>query len=228
LKYEKFLNFDYFDFHTHSSNIDEKIFKIYSHDINNFQIQNDTYFSIGIHPWFIDEKSIDKSMKLLEFHLKMNRCIALGESGLDKIRGADFEVQKIVFQNQITLANLHNKPLIIHCVKSYDVLLNLLKKNPPSVKCIIHGFNKNYELAKILSSKGFILSFGAFLMQDEKLQKIIQSLEADTFFLETDDSTRSIQEIYEFVAKLKGISIKDLARSQRKLYLSIFNNLTTG
>ena len=228
MKYENFLNFDYFDFHTHSNIIDEKIFKIYSFDINNFQIHKDIYFSVGIHPWFISEDSIDKSVKLLEFHIKMDRCIALGESGLDKIRGPDFELQKIVFQNQITLANLYRKPLVIHCVKSYDVLLNLIKKTPPNVKCIIHGFNKNYELAKILISKDFILSFGAFLLKDVKLQKIIKSLEADTFFLETDDSTRSIQEIYEIVAKLKGISIKDLANSQRKLYLSIFNNLITG
>jgi len=228
LKYEKFLSFDYFDFHTHSSNIDEKIFKIYSYDINNFQLPNDNYFSIGIHPWFINKHTIDNSIQLLDFYLKMNRCVALGESGLDKIRGADFELQKNVFQNQITLANLHNKPLIIHCVKSYDVLLNLFKKTSPSVKCTIHGFNKNYELAKILISKGFLLSFGAILVKDVKIQRIIQSLEADTFFLETDDSSLSIQEIYDVVAKLKDISIKDLANCQRKLYLSFFNNLITG
>ena len=228
MKYENFINFDFFDFHTHSNTLGNKIFKIYSHDINNFQIQKDTYFSIGIHPWFIQEKKIDESFTLLEDHLNMNRCIAIGETGLDKIRGADFELQKIVFQNHISLANLYNKPLIIHCVKSFDVLLNLIKKTPPTVKCIIHGFNKNYELAEVLLSKGFILSFGALLIKDVRLQKIIQSLGADTFFLETDDATQTIKEIYDFVAKLKGISVEELAESQRKLYLSIFNKLIIG
>ncbi len=228
MQFEKFNSFKYYDFHSHSKFIEKDIFRINSQDVHNLNLQDDSYFSIGIHPWYIDISSLDTSIKILESHIKMRNCIAIGEAGLDRIRGPAVEIQKQVFQLQIDLAGHYSLPIVIHCVKSYDILFNIFSSSSPNIICIIHGFNKNVELARSLTKKGFKLSFGASILKNVQLQNILQFLNPDTFFLETDDSSSSIKEIYEFVAKLKCISIEDLAQGQRKLYLEIFHKLFFG
>lgn len=52
---------------------------------------------------------------------------AIGECGLDKYSQVDFDIQKQYFIKQIELSELTHKPLIIHCVKAYNELLNLKK-----------------------------------------------------------------------------------------------------
>jgi TatD DNase family protein len=74
---------------------------------------------------------------------------------------------------------------------------------------VIHGFNKSKELGEQLMHQGFYLSFGkAILHGNAAAVELIQS--TDEFFLETDDSEHSIQEIYKEAAKIKNCSVDEL------------------
>jgi TatD DNase family protein len=80
---------------------------------------------------------------IIEEKLKDENCFALGECGLDKITASDFELQKVVFKKQIQLSEKHQKPLIIHCVKAHQELIEIKKELKPKQVWIFHGFNTN-------------------------------------------------------------------------------------
>lgn len=41
-------------------------------------------YSIGIHPWYIDENRLETDLETIKQKLQLDKCLALGECGLDK------------------------------------------------------------------------------------------------------------------------------------------------
>jgi TatD DNase family protein len=93
-------------------------------------------------------------------------------------------------------------------------------KKEAAVPMIIHGFNKNIQLASDCISKGFYLSFGKATLLTLSLQNTLKELPLDKIFLETDTSDFEIEELYQKVAQLKNISLKNLE-------LQLLENLQT-
>lgn len=117
------------------------------------------YYSIGIHPW--DTPATADALRQLEEAVKTDpRVVAIGEAGLDKLRGAPLDEQERVFEAQIELAERLGLPLIIHCVRALDRLLRLRKRHP-SGQWILHGFRGGEATARQLLDAGIDLSFGA-------------------------------------------------------------------
>ena len=106
-----------------------------------FQLLSTQYYSIGIHPWFINTVSLSSTMANIEKALfTQPNIIALGETGLDKIYNSNFRDQIIFLHKHFELATIYKKPLILHCVKAVNELL-AIKQSYKNVKCIIHGFS---------------------------------------------------------------------------------------
>jgi len=203
----------FIDVHTHKEIIDTSVVAIKNKYPNNIRFEQP--FSIGIHPWFIKKECVKKELLLIENQLQNEQCFALGECGLDTICATDFQLQKNVFKTQIRLSEKHQKPLLIHCVKAFQEIIALKKELKPLQTWILHGFNKNKQTAESLLKNGFLLSFGNSLLYKESLQEIIFNLPINKFFLETDDTSVTIQEIYLKVAEIKKIKTIDL---QEKIY----------
>ncbi len=174
-----------------------------SADINILRYRED-HFSCGIHPWYSENWKYQLS--ILEDILANPFCIAIGECGLDKVIGLDIKTQIEIFENQILLSERLCKPMIIHCVRSWDTLLSLHKQIEPSQPWIVHGFRKKPSLAKQLLDAGMYLSFGEiYNLQTAK------DVPIDRIFCETDQSSLSIYEVYDNVANTLCMSIEDLA-----------------
>ena len=92
-----------------------------NHEIN-------TFYSIGLHPWHIAVETQNSSIENIEQSLKNKAIIAIGETGLDRANGTQMEMQKTVFERHLLLAQKFNKPLIIHAVRSYPDIIEVLKK----------------------------------------------------------------------------------------------------
>ncbi len=91
-----------------------------------------------------------------------NRVVAIGEAGFDRMRGGDPACQAAVFDFQARLARRVGKPLIIHCVRAYDMLLAAARRHCPDPGMwIVHGFRKKPELARQLLDAGIDLSMRA-------------------------------------------------------------------
>ena len=188
----------YIDFHTHKVPAEKEVVAIVE--------GRETW---GIHPWRADEEFVvpDLSGKL-----------AIGECGLDGLRGPSMERQEEVFIQQIKLSEEVGKPLIIHCVKALDRLLQLHKDLKPKQMWMLHGFRGKPQQLRSLLDAGFFVSFG-FAFNEESLR----ICPIDRLLLETDaDEERSIEELYNNVANLRGINSTNLLEAMTKNYLSLF------
>lgn len=199
---------DFFDVHTHTFSSDKNVFSIVNTYPNSSNFSQP--FSIGIHPWFINIDKIEEEVFILESKLEHKNCFALGECGLDTLIAVDFERQKEVFKKQIQLSEKYKKPLIIHCVKAHQEIIEIKKEVNPKQVWILHGFNKNKQLAESLLKNGIILSFGSAIIKNKKLQEVLVELPISSLLLETDASELEIQEIYQNASEIKNSSLIDL------------------
>ena len=184
----------------------------------------DSFHSRGIHPWFVN-KNIP--LEKLESDLQYPKCIALGEIGLDKICGTDFELQRKLFIQQIELSEKYNLPVIIHCVRASNELVELKKEIKPTQLWIWHGFNKVNILQQILENE-IIPSFGESILKNESLRNELVNLKSNLFLLETDTSTLSIETIFKTVAELRNQSINSLQKEQITNFERIFTKWQIG
>lgn len=173
------------------------------------------YISAGIHPWYIDNP--DEQLRILEEQLAVNpNIIAVGEAGLDKLRGCDLAVQCDIFEKQALIAGQYSKPMIIHCVKAFDELLALKKRLKPSVPWIVHGFRGNHIQAQQFVKNGLLLSFGPIFNH-----QALKAVWNDVFFLETDDSDAVISDIYDIVSFKTGVTVEELERRIERNFLNL-------
>lgn len=209
----------YINLHTHHvSNANEEL-SIYNLDLNKNIV--DKYFSAGIHPWFIQENNLNAQFCWVEKHLSNKKCLALGECGLDKNINIDVKLQKQIFLKQLEVNKSFNKPVIIHCVKSFQEIIFIRKAY--NFPFIIHGFNKKIELAQQLIKNNFLLSFGVVLLENVRLQEVFKAIPIENIFLETDNSDISIQKVYKKAADLKKINIEELILLLQKNFKREFN-----
>lgn len=171
-------------------------------------------FSVGFHPWHAD-KYFEKSVESLEKWATDNRLILIGECGLDKNSQVSMKIQVDVFQKQILLSEQVQKPMIIHCVGCFNELLELKKQQNPRQLWIIHGFRGKPELAKQVLKAGCALSFGEHFNVDS-----VRITPIEMLFVETDESTKSLETIYLQIAEIKGVEPNQLIAG--KLLIDIF------
>jgi TatD DNase family protein len=180
------------------------------------------YYSIGLHPWYIDENNWKEQFELLKRYSIEPSVLAIGECGLDRITATDFVVQQKVFAAQIQWANEIGKPLIIHCVRAYDEVMTVLHKEGNKVPVIFHGYSKNASLAKKITDKGYYLSFGKAI-ENETVKEVVRSISINRFFLETDDATISIEEIYKQAAAALQIPVDSLSLQLQQNWNTVFS-----
>ncbi|GGD57859.1 TatD family hydrolase [Emticicia aquatilis] len=165
-----------------------------------------TWLSAGIHPWYINENNQKAQLDKLAKLAKYQEIKLIGECGLDRLKGAALPLQEEVFIKQIRIAEEVKKPLIIHCVKCFNELISIKKIVRPKVPMILHGFNNNFHIAQAILERGFHISLGAALLNDNSnAAHLLPQIPLEKLFFETDDKNISIQEIYEkasFILKM--------------------------
>jgi TatD DNase family protein len=204
----------------------------HSNQLNTFELVNQyplefhssiPYYSMGIHPWFIKEATLEQEFEILTQKIQDKNCLAIGECGLDKRIDVPLDLQQAVFERQLLLAQHVQKPVIIHCVAAFDELIECTKRLQIKVPIIVHGFSKNSQLANQLIQQGFYISFGKYLFQMPNLASVLNQIPEERFFLETDTALQTIEDVYQLVAKSKGISVPALQEKVKQNFESIFN-----
>ena len=199
----------YVNLHTHQYTGSEAVIEI----VNQYPREFDAtipYYSIGIHPWHIDENEIDGDLKIIESKLDGEGCLAIGECGLDKRIQLSFDMQIQVFKAQLAIAEKYRKPVIIHCVAAFSEVIQIKEQLNVTVPMIIHGFSKNEQTAKQLLDNGFYLSFGKYILRNPELESVFKSIPEDRFFLETDTIEETIADVYALATKYKSLSLQAL------------------
>jgi TatD DNase family protein len=202
----------FIDVHTHIPNAEGLC--IHNIDIQDFVTDDPSsgFYSLGLHPWFIEQQDSRQAMSKIAEVLADPKLLAIGECGLDKLQSTSLPKQIEVFELQIQLAERCQKPLIIHCVRAFNELLQLKKSSVADIAWIIHGFNSKPVLAESLLKQGFYLSMGkALLNPQSNAAKTLKIMPLPQLFLETDAAEDIlISDIYAAAAKIVGLSIEDL------------------
>ena len=156
------------------------------------QEHKDVFFAVGIHPY--DKDAFDISM--LEQYINHEKCVAVGECGLDYFRlegseeekSQEIQEQKRVFRAQIELAKKYKKPLIVHIRDaSRDAKELMLASDVKEVGGVLHCFNADDELLS-LANDGFYFGIGGVLTfkNAKKLVNILPRIPRDKLIIETD------------------------------------------
>ena len=182
-------------------------------------------FSFGIHPWNASE--IEDNFLNFENEITSKKCLAIGEIGLDKLKGPSIEIQKKTFLKQIEISEKYELPIIIHCVKSWNEIFEIKKSLNPKQTWIFHGFNKVGILNEVLKSDVYI-SIGSSILTNIKLQEIVNLIPNNRLFLETDDSNLDIFEIYKKVSEIKKIPLSELEQIIEQNFKRVFRKWQSG
>lgn len=174
-------------------------------------------YSVGIHPWHLSEDNAEESYSLLTELVCHPQVVAVGECGLDKLKGPSLALQMDIFKRCALLAEESSLPLIIHAVKCSNELIRLKKDLRPTLPWIIHGFRGKKEMAQEYLKHGFCLSFGEHYQADA-----LRVVSLDKLFLETDESLLPIESIYQKVAVSMGMPVEELAGQVTKNSLHLF------
>ncbi|HKK67599.1 MAG TPA: TatD family hydrolase [Bacteroidales bacterium] len=197
------------DIHTHSASGSSERNELVSYFHRSYIPETDL-FSIGVHPWHA-EKGPTKNL-IDELYPKAYKAFAIGECGLDRASTSNWNKQVDVFKAQINLSEKLQKPLIIHAVKAYPDIIALYKIHKPTQAWILHGFRGNQQIMRQCSEHGIYLSYGAILMRGIKsMEETFRNTPDELLFLETDESSSDIDDIYNQGARIKGISKEKLA-----------------
>lgn len=145
--------------------------------------------SLGLHPWWVPQRSARWLESLGELVRGGGRC-AIGEIGLDRWKpDLPYQGQEDVFLAQLQLAAELNRPVSIHCLKAWSRLLELLETHAsPACGFLLHSYAGGAELIEPLARLGGYFSLpGAFLReQKDRAWALIHAIPPDRLLLETD------------------------------------------
>lgn len=202
----------YLDFHTHSMRHTDREDVVEIVSLHLGQEKAYQYFTVGMHPWWTERPASPIEKRELSHLLTHENCLAMGEMGLDNLKGPVITTQMDILRSQLGIAQKLHKPVVIHCVRAFDQLLKIKKEFPGIPNWAIHGYGRHAILAKQLIDQGFYLSLMPSLPW-QKLQQLLESLPHDRLFFETDSMCNvTIEEIYLMISKIATVEIPHLCR----------------
>jgi len=150
------------------------------------------YFAAGVHPYHHEQYD----EKILRDFLKDEKCIAVGECGLDYFRLPDESEEKKqekaqqqeVFRLHVELAKSVNKPLIVHVRDANDDSRRVLVDNgAKEVGGVLHCYNASEHLLS-LAEHGFYFGIGGVLTfkNAKNLLEVLPMIPEDKLLIETD------------------------------------------
>ncbi|MCR4866810.1 MAG: TatD family hydrolase [Lachnospiraceae bacterium] len=188
------------------------------------------YAAIGVHPSETLELN-DENLDLLRQRMKDERCVAVGEIGLDyhfldEYPDPDKKTQKIWFEKQLQLARELNKPVIIHSRDAAADTLEIMKKSEySSLKFDMHCYSYSKEMVKELNKLDCYYGIGGVITfkNAKKLVEALQEMPINRIMLETDcpylaptphrgerNSSYYLPLVAQRIAELKGLSYDDI------------------
>lgn len=184
------------------------------------------FAACGIHPWSLKNlpgKETEERLAVLDRLAGSGALCAIGETGLDRLNGAEQELQSDIFRRHIAIAEKHSLPLIIHCVRCYPELISIKKHSGSAVPWMIHGFNSNIRQLEQLLNHGCFISFGPpAIRKADTNDSLLKSMPLSRLCLETDDSPDNIKDIYQQAAAILNIDEPALLEIMNTNFESIF------
>ena len=212
-------------------------------DLLNYTSRHENCFPlIGFHPTSVDE-NWESRLDVVHEALQSNACFkGIGEVGLDLYWDNTFvEEQKIVLNRQIQWALQSDYPIIIHCRKAHQELMEVFAPyKTKRLRGIFHSFAGNEEeAAQLLDYTEFMLGVnGIVTFKKSTLPDVLKKIPIDRLVLETDspylapvpyrgkrNESAYIVKVAEKLAEIYQISPQEVARITSDNALKVFKNV---
>jgi len=199
------------------------------------------YASVGVHPDYEDtpEPTVEQLAELAQ-HPKI---VAIGETGLDYYRlEGDLEWQRERFRTHIRASRQTGKPLIVHTRSASADTVRILQEegagtDAGGVAGVMHCFTESLEVAEAAMAMGFYISFSGIVTfkSAKELQAVAKAVPLERMLIETDapylapvphrgkmNEPGFVPHVAEFIATLKGVSLRDVARQTSDNFFKLF------
>lgn len=149
------------------------------------------YPCLGLHPMLMTQHR-PEDLDALKQALQLNpQVVAVGEIGIDFWHHSSDQqqaAQKQLLDAQLDLAKAFDLPVVLHCRKAMDFLIQQLRKKHLACGGLVHAFSGSLQQAQQLVDLGFRLGLGGSLTypRAKRLRQLACQLPATAFFLETD------------------------------------------
>jgi len=209
-------NAKFIDIHAHYPAERQNTVIIYSYapGINDAPKQK-SLFSVGIHPWCLEELDITETWAEIETLSKYQELAMVGESGLDSTIETPIDIQKEQFIKHIQLSEKLNRPLVIHCVKCQAQVLKLRRELNPRMPWIFHDYNGNSQMISECLRNGsnkIFLSLGQnfYTRPSSKIAAHFKEIPLENLFFETDEMNIHVLELYKKYVNSTEVDLEDL------------------
>ena len=212
------------DCHTHSHEVSELAIRSLTYEewSGGVTIEEGQLYSIGLHPWSLPlaERLTDLIDQMRSLLASTPQIVAVGECGIDKVRSNAFLAeQRTWLEAQMRLACLLHRPILLHTVRAWsetiEIRRELAQEFDPLPPIVLHGFRAKGEVARMMLSQGFALSFGRYY--DPAALRL--AYEAHALLVETDElpqgltHQKALAETYTHLAEALAITPEALAAS---------------
>ncbi|GAB4133904.1 MAG: TatD family hydrolase [Bacteroidia bacterium] len=176
--------------------------------------------SVGLHPW-LARANWKEELSVLDKMLHHPQVYAIGECGLDYMKGPDKSLQLEILEAHFHLAMSHDLPLILHMVRSLHDLIPFLKKHP--VQVIIHDYSGSKEQTLQLLPYNVCFSLGQYFMKHSgKMQESVRMIPVDRIFTESDVHRTDLQKLYDLISTVKHYGADHLRKQLCFNFVRIF------
>ena len=195
------------------------------------------FAAVGVHP--DTQEGSEADVETLVQLAQDPKVIAIGETGLDYYRlEGDLEWQRQRFRVHIEAARQTRKPLIIHTRSAKADTLRILEQEAAGeIGGVFHCFTEDMETAQQAVGLGFHVSFSGIVTFKNAavLKEVAAALPLSRILVETDapylapvpyrgktNEPAFVRYVAAEVARLRGISVEDLARATTDNFCRLF------
>ncbi len=184
--------------------------------------------ALGFHPWHMEADQVDATLDAMDSEVE--RCVAIGEVGLDFKVETDKALQIRVFGSILELAVDRGKPVIVHARGAWEEALSMVVEAGLE-RAIFHWYSGPMGVLNRIIEKGYSITATPALAYSPRHRKAIKRAPIEGLLLETDapQAYRGVQSEPKdlltslfMVANLKGIEVEEAAHKTTQNALALF------
>lgn len=207
--------------------------------------KNGVYAVVGVHPHkakdFLSDKNAQNRLKNLLDEANNNKIVAIGEFGLDYFYENSPKTAQIkVLRYHLELINKYKLPAMLHIRDAFADFWPIFDefRAKSGISGVVHCFSATSEEANRSLDRGLYVALNGIMTftKDQNQLNAAKIIPLNRLLLETDAPFLTptpfrgkickpghIVHTAEFLAKLRGESLMDLAEATTKNAISLFN-----
>ena len=183
--------------------------------------------AIGVHPSEIKENA-EEMVSYVEQNA--DRCVAVGEIGLDFWTKIDRSEQVKAFESLLEIALRKDKAVSIHSRGAWEEAYNIVERVGIR-KAVFHWYSGSLEVLRKILDKGYYVSASPSAEYSKKHREAIEQMPLESLLLETDSPVKykgvesepaDVFKTLKYVSELKGVEAETIARQTTENAVRLF------